>query len=308
MIEGTPNKLTPAELTFLAEYRKWSNPDPGLFEKVTGAVEGALRAGSGVTAYTKVVEYLASNSDSVDENQIRQMVSKAAADAFDVLQRGAYRTVSADKIRARQAERLGADEFGPKNAKSFDLGDVQGSLEFDRAINITGGVIEGAATGAVGLVGLLADVPALMTMSLRAGLVSATKHGFDISDPLEQAFALQASFSGGFSKDAIEKQDNAKELQTISMEVAEKKAWQEVEELGLRTFVRKTTERFAAGLARRKLIAFMPFVGAAISSGFNAYWMNNVQRDLNFAYGRRFLDEKYSASTIEVAIQTLGRA
>lgn len=305
MSASTPTKLTAADLEFLGEYRKWSNPDPGLFEKVTGAVESALRVGSGVNTYAKVVEYLATKSNSISENQISEMVSKAAADAFDVLQKGAYKTVSADKICARQAARLGVDKFGPDNAKEFDLGDVQGSMEVDRALNVTGGVIEGAATGAVGIIGLLADVPALMTMSLRAGLVSATKHGFDISDPLEQAFALQASFSGGFSKDAIEKQDNAKELQTISMEVAEKKAWQEVEELGVRTFIRKTTERFAAGLARRKLIAFMPFVGAAISSGFNAYWMNNVQKDLNFAYGRRFLDEKYGAANVEVAIQKL---
>ena len=49
---------------------------------------------------------------------------------------------------------------------------------------------EGATAGAAGVLGLIADIPALVTLNLRAIAEYATYYGFDVASQRERVFAM----------------------------------------------------------------------------------------------------------------------
>lgn len=286
---------------FLLQYNEWMYPTPGLLAAIRERMEPTLEA----IRFNDMKDLLSRFGDKISESQVMDIVKESAAGVVEVMNEIAAGTIPYEHLRAKQAERFRLDSFGLHNAHTVEYRALRKTLRWDKKIGLFGGFGEGAVTGFFGGPGLLVDIPILVVATMRASLVMATKHGVEIEDDLEMAFALQAAFSGGKGKKGARKAVFARELHVIAKQVAQKKTWKELEERGLVKLAQKLAEILAIRLTKAKLAAAIPLVGSVISGGFNAHWMASTHRDLEFVYGRRFLDAQYGAPRVEAYLERL---
>lgn len=174
----------------------------------------------------------------------------------------------------------------------LDLSDV------DRAIGWLGAkyrglaAAEGAATGVVGLPGIPVDVVALVTLNLRAVGEYATYCGFDLRSESERLYAMHALGLASSTSDASKTLAMA-QLAHIAKDVARKKVWKDLEKHGFVRIVRKIAESLGIRLTKAKLAQIVPYAGAGVGAGFNAYYTNKVCKAAYFLYRERFLAGKY---------------
>lgn len=160
---------------------------------------------------------------------------------------------------------------------------------------------EGAATGAGGGPGLVVDVPALLTLNLRAIGEYATYCGFEVSPQRERIFAMnvlaEASSPGDEAKVAAMAQ-----LVRIARDVAQKKAWKDLEKSAFVVLMQRLARTLGVRLTKAKLAQVIPVAGAVVGGGFNAYFTARVCDTAYHLYRERFLAEKYGPETIEVSV------
>ena len=152
---------------------------------------------------------------------------------------------------------------------------------------------EGAVTGAAGAPGLVTDIPALITLNLRAIGEHATYYGFDVASQRERFFAMQVLILASSWTDA-EKVAVMAELARIG-KIATKVAWKELEKSVIVKTGRQVSRSLSIRLTKKKLAQAVPVIGAAVGSGFNAYYTNQVCDAAYHLYRERFLTQKYRA-------------
>jgi len=162
--------------------------------------------------------------------------------------------------------------------------------------------IEGSACGFVGLPGIPADIVALVTLSQRAIGEYATYYGFDVNSQQERLFALNILGLASSPTDAS-KQIAMAQLVKIAQDVAAKKVWKDLEQYGFVKIVLLIAKTLGIRLTKAKLAQTIPYTGALIGGGFNAYYMNKVCDAAFYLYKERFLAEKYGPSIIEVNVK-----
>lgn len=161
---------------------------------------------------------------------------------------------------------------------------------------------EGAASGSVGLPGIPADIVALIGINLRAIGEYATYCGFDVSRLEERVFALNILTYASSPADAS-KQLALAQLIRIAKDVAAKKTWSEINKHSMVPVIRKICETLAERLTKAKLGQLIPYIGAGIGAGFNAYYTSKVCEAAANLYRERFLAAKYGPSFIEVSVK-----
>jgi uncharacterized protein (DUF697 family) len=163
---------------------------------------------------------------------------------------------------------------------------------------------EGSATGAVGLPGLAADIPALITISLRLIRQVGTCYGYDMNSDPENEHALHVLRIGSAStlKAKMEFLVALKEIQGTLVRlslgaIGESLARKEIGRLSLLTAIRQFAERIGIQLTTRKALALVPVVGALIGGSFNALFVSGVGRTAYMAYRRRRIAELQGPGT-----------
>jgi len=161
---------------------------------------------------------------------------------------------------------------------------------------------EGAATGVAGAPGIAADIPALVTLNLRAIGEYATYYGFDVSLQQERLFAMNVLGLASSPKDAAKEVAMA-QLVRIAQDVAKKRTWKALEEHTFVKIIQQISKALGIRLTKAKLAQTVPVVGAGVGGGFNAYYTAKVCDAAYYLYRERFLAEKYGAGTIEVTVE-----
>ena len=162
--------------------------------------------------------------------------------------------------------------------------------------------VEGAGTGYVGLVGIPADIAALIALNLRAIGEYATYYGFDLSLPTERLFAMNI-LGLASSPDAACKQMAMAQLVKIAQDVARKRTWEQLNQHAFVQVIQQISKALSIRLTKDKLAQVIPITGAAIGGGFNAYFTSNVCQAAYFLYRERFLAEKYGVKVIEETVK-----
>lgn len=161
--------------------------------------------------------------------------------------------------------------------------------------------VEGATTGYVGLPGIVVDVPALVTLNLRAIGEYATYYGFDVAMQQERLFAMHVLGLASSPKDAA-KQVAMAQLVRIARDVATRKTWAALEEHAFVQVIQQIARAVGVRLTKAKLAQVVPAAGAAVGLGFNAYYTARVCDAAYYLYRERFLAEKYGPDVIEVTV------
>lgn len=151
---------------------------------------------------------------------------------------------------------------------------------------------EGAGTGAVGLPGIIVDIPSLILINFRAIGEYATYYGFDIELPEEKIFILNI-LSLAFAPTDQAKHVAMAQLAKIATQVAKKTSWRELEKLVLVNMIKRMAEALGIRLTKAKLAQAVPIFGAFVGAGFNAYYTEKVCDAAYFLYKERFLARKY---------------
>jgi hypothetical protein len=163
-------------------------------------------------------------------------------------------------------------------------------------------LVQGAATGALGLPGIPPDIVALITLNLRAIGEYATYYGFDVSSQQERLFAMNVLGLASSPTDASKGLAMA-QLVRIAQDVAKKRTWKQLEQHAFVQLIQQLAKALGIRLTKAKLAQVVPAAGAAVGGGFNAYFTAKVCDAAYYLYRERFLAAKYGADVIEVTVE-----
>jgi len=151
----------------------------------------------------------------------------------------------------------------------------------------------------VGLPGLVADIPALLTIALRCVQQIGRSYGYNTSEGAERDYVLHVLRTGSTvdSKLKMSFLLIMKELEQVLVKVGWKKATEgflgkELARLSLTGGMQQMAKVMGVQLTQRKALQIVPVVGAAVGGAFNATFLNDVARAAFMSYRRRFMMEK----------------
>ena len=263
----------------LDEIRKWKNPEIGWFGQTMQQIGWPLDK-------LGVVIKKAAAATRVDA-----VLAKALAGVMSVLGDAAAWTVSRDDVY-KEFRKAGHDVPGAEDVSGLDLEQVDKVVGWLDAKYKGLAFTEGLVAGAAGVPGLIADVPALMALNLRAIAEYATCYGFDVSSQRERLFVMHVLGLASSPNDAAKVKVMA-QLQKLAADAAKKKTWKELEKHVLAGIIKKIAKALGIRLTKAKLAQAVPIMGAAVGGGFNAYYTARVCDAAWHLYRERFLARKY---------------
>jgi len=149
-------------------------------------------------------------------------------------------------------------------------------------------LVEGGATGAAGLPGLVADIPALYYLVFRSVQEVALCYGFapDAPDEMDHIFKV---VDVGHYLESEKKRKGMLEIERLQDMISSNAPLKDVE----RTMIAKTLQTLARQLAtaitRRKLAQTVALVGGLVGASVNQALLADVGDTAFYAYRRRFL-------------------
>ncbi len=152
--------------------------------------------------------------------------------------------------------------------------------------------VEGVATGAAGLAGILPDIVALLALNLRAAGEYATYCGFDITHPNERLYALHILEASAKPREEIG-QSVPTRLQDTPGKHARRKTLKTVERFAVGGSTGALIRSIALRVTRNKLAQVIPIAGALVAGGYNSLYTHTVCDVAYHLYRERFLFEKY---------------
>ena len=158
--------------------------------------------------------------------------------------------------------------------------------------------MEGGVTGALGAPGLLADIPALLVLNLRAISHYAIYYGVDPRLETERFRILEVLAQASSPADGAKIIVGAKIIR-LGKDVVARKAWDDLRKHALVPIAQQLAKTLGIRLTKAKLAQFVPVAGAAVGLGFNAYYTNKICEAASHLYRERFLHEKYGAAIFE---------
>jgi len=181
-------------------------------------------------------------------------------------------------------------------SKDLELSDRLANGVHNWAIGIA--VSQGTGTGMLGLPGMAADIPALITLALRTIHKIGLCYGFEARDADDEKFVLGILAVAG-ANTLEEKMAAMTALRSIEVTLA-RMTWQEIGEAAARNHLGKEAALFTArvlakqlgiNLTRRKALAAIPVVGAAIGGSVNGWYIKEVGWAARRTFQERWLLE-----------------
>lgn len=166
------------------------------------------------------------------------------------------------------------------------------------------GMTSGGAAGAVGVIGLVVDVPTSITLAMRTARAVGLCYGFGESGPAERSFVMSILALAG----ANDRADKEKALLFVDAvnrpEAIQDHDFQAIARMsgpGTASVaaVRALAEQLGVNLAQRKAAQIVPVFGAVIGASVNAAFLSDVALAARYAYRERWLATRGYAETVE---------
>lgn len=272
-------KQTEYEKKTLKEIRIWKTPkEKNFLQKSFSLVTAPIN---------KAAEVI------IDSPYLGEVITKSISGLTTICNESAQTTIRPQAIFEDISNRLDIDVKILKDIEKIDLSILDKSSSGLRKKYIAIAATEGAGTGAVGLPGMIVDIPSLILINFRAIGEYATYYGFDIELQEEKIFILNILSLASAPTDQAKHVAMA-QLAKIATQVAKKQSWQELEKLFFVNMIKKMAEALGIRLTKAKLAQTVPILGAFVGAGFNAYYTEKVCDAAYFLYRERFLANKYN--------------
>ncbi len=260
----------------IKDIQKWESEGPGYISQVGSVVLWPAQ---------KAAELLIPQG-------VQDAVGKAVESALNGLNNTANYTINQEEIRAR------VDSYRSEHEDNLKAADEAAKHYWNWHLAYAAG--EGAALGAGGILSLVADIPALFTMSFRLIQEIALCYGYDINTDEEKEYIMQILRVGSTSdiKTKAEFVICMKQVEEVLIKVTWKKmseslAKQEMSKLSLLAALRNFAKSLGIQLTKRKALQMVPLIGALVGASFNYTFMNDVGRAAYMSYRRRKLGEVF---------------
>ena len=263
----------------LAEIREWKKPERGWLGQKIQAVRWPLdRLGTRIKNFA-------------EQRELYKVISEALVGTVGVLGDAVAWTVRPAAVY-QQFREAGHHVEQRTDIFTLDLEQVDGVVGWLDTKYKGLAFTEGAATGAAGVLGLIVDIPSLITLNIRAIGEYATYYGFNIKSPQERLFAMQVLVLASSPTDAAKVRAMG-EVARIGAAAAKKTAWKDLEKASMVRVIQKVSKALGVRLTKAKLAQAVPIVGGVVGGGFNAYYTARVCDAAYQLYRERFLAEKY---------------
>ena len=260
--------LTPYERQRHREIEKWKKEEPGVVSKTFGLV----------------IEPLAW--------LVRKVVPEAAIKgALDGSNAAAKWFTDTEDIK-RDAGCLHSIE----ELQEMDLAisDRLSDTVHNWAIGI--GTVEGAGTGTIGLPGMAIDVPAIITLALRTIHKIGVCYGFESKTVSDNQF-IYGIMAASSANSVEEKVAALAALRSIQVTIA-KTTWKRMALIaaqkpmgreGAILALKNLAKQLGVNLTKRKALAAIPIIGAAIGGSVNGWYIKEVGWAARRAFQERWL-------------------
>ncbi len=268
-MEANKEKMTPYEYNEYEQIIKWQNEEPSV---VSQTINGILKPVSWLVG--KIVPPKA---------------IQGALTAFDGL---AELLTDSNDIKR---------DGGVDNVEELRIKDLQLSDKLANEVhNWANGIaaVEGAGTGTLGLPGLIADIPSLITMSLRVIHKIGLCYGYDCITQTDKQFVYSILSAAG-SNSIKEKAASISTLQAINKTIAGV-TWKKMAEkatenkFGIEALIlaiKQLAKQLDINITKRKAKQAIPFIGAGVGAALNIAFINDVAWAARRAYQERWLME-----------------
>ena len=251
------------------EIVKWKNEEPGIVSQVTGVVLKPVTWLVQKVIPTKGIEGVLNGSN---------WLAETLTDSDDICRDG------------------GVANIRELQYKDLELSDRLANNCHNWAIAIA--LSEGGAAGALGLPGMIADVPALITMSLRLIHKIGLCYGYQCETEADKNYVL-AIMSAAGANSVHEKMVSVSTLQMIRNVIA-KNTWKKIAEkaannkFGIEAAIiaiKELAKRLGINITKRKAAQAVPIVGGAVGAAVNADYVRDVGWAARRAFQERWLSD-----------------
>lgn len=230
---------------------------------------------------------------------LKNQLTQAVAQALEGMRLGSNWLVSRDALYQKWSRRLGPIR-GSLDLMAVPLDSLDALADEMIQSTRTGLTIEGAAAGAAGLVGLVADIPILYCSLFKTIQEIALLYGFPVKPPQERfhiiqvldlghclhspqrvslvlhTYRMQSMIGSGTTVEALEAQQSMLSSSTHTQALARNL---------------RLARQLALDLLERKLLQGLVLVGSAIGAAANYQLARDVGTAARHLYRRRFLME-----------------
>ncbi|GAB4422467.1 MAG: EcsC family protein [Bacteroidia bacterium] len=295
-------KLNASESKILDDIAAWKAANPSFLNRATDFV-------------SKPISWV---TDKLTPEDVKGSVSGVTEKVVEKLQDMSQWTVKSQDIldATREFEIEAASIAALKKASIHDLDHVaQKFIESNTRL----ATLSGIGTGLVGWPGLIADLPALFTFSVRTIYQIALCYGFDLSGengtPEERAYEMEYMmrvFKVATSADKVQKQRSLAELKDFEAGRESRIYGEVMGDFTTRQISKNATSFVSRILIKeivertitKKAIGLVPGLGAVFSGGFNYVYLKDVGEAAFMLFRERFLlDKKGRRRTISVEIE-----
>lgn len=270
-----PRALNTYEIDALHNILAWERREPGWIGKAFASLMGAA-------------------NDRMSDMAVMQAVDNAVRGCVSLLQDGAAYTVRPEAIFAEYRQD-GRSVYCSQDIALLPLQEVDvtvGRLALKyKSLAATEGAVEGATSiggPQFAVPALLAGIPALMGLALRATCEYAVYHGFDIELEQERVYALQAMNAASLVQTGG-KLVVLGQLAKTAHDIAVRKTWAELNRTAFAQIVGQLGRSCGVRVTKAKLGQAIPLAGMFIAGGFNAWFLANVCETAGMLYRKRFL-------------------
>lgn len=271
----------------------FKNPPKGALARVAERI-GNTAAGQAVAGAAKAaVEFVEPLTEPA-----AQAVGKATKGILDIFNDGASWSVRTSAILEEFRRDGHSSVQSLADIRALDLEAVDKTVGYLGAKYKSLAAATGAGGGAMGLPGMIAEIPVFVGLSLRAISEYATYYGFDVTNQGERAFALQVLTAASAST-AGEKYLALAELSRTATALSARKTWEELNKMAFVQLAQQVAKMLGLKLTKKTLSAALPVVGGVIGAGMNAWFVSSITESAFMLYRERFLIEKYG---VEAAV------
>lgn len=263
------------ELTQLEQISAWQQEEPGVAAKALGVA---------VTPLAWLVRQV------VPEASMRAALESASAT-------GRWLTDHKDILRDAHVE-------GIEQLRGIDLARCDELADSVHNWAIGAAVVEGTATGAGGVLAAPLDIPLIITLAMRTIHKIGCCYGFEARSQHDQRFVLGA-LSAACANSVAEKTAALTLLRTVEVTVA-RQTWRKIAEEAAKSALsreagiialRDLAKQLGVNLTKRRVLAAIPVVGAAVGGSVNGWFIREVGWSARRVFQERWMRHNGVADT-----------
>lgn len=157
------------------------------------------------------------------------------------------------------------------------------------------GAMAGASASVLGVAGVTADIPALVTLALRAINEYATYFGFDSKQDDERWYVLMVLAAASSVTDAG-RQRALSEITRIGREMSAMQHADVIDKRLTGNLVKRVAQALVVRLTKGRIARVVPGLGPVIGGGYNTLFLAEVCKTAYMLYAERWLMRKHGAS------------